>query len=153
MKGLTQKIKELIKRINGFSTPLFGLSWTSRESAQAPVQSLNGLHILTVEECARVLRVDVEMVITLLESGELIGLSIDGKWQVTSEQLVAFLHERTKSKQLEVFVSQLSDPKVWAKELEKNSVLKKEIEEGNYPENSFGRFLQEGLISVRNKQS
>lgn len=140
-----KKVKDLFARITGFSTPLFGLSWNPPDPRESSVGISDEPLILTVSECAKILRLNDRVVLDLLESGELGGLLVNGEWRVVPQQLVSFLSERVKSTQLAVLSKRLQDPRAWKKEIEKDPELKKKIETEKYPENSFGRFLQDAL--------
>ncbi|MBI4707688.1 MAG: hypothetical protein HY761_07165 [Candidatus Omnitrophica bacterium] len=74
---------------------------------------------------------------------------VNGEWRVLPQQLVAFLSERVKSTQLTVLSERLQAPMIWKKEIEKAPELKKKIETEQYPENSFGQFLQDALALNR----
>lgn len=148
--SVLQRIGKLVKRITGVSTPFFGVSW-SREGSEQSGRGVKGTSepddqlVLTVGECAKILRVDKLTVLDLLESGKLHGFSVGEEWRVSHQKLVVFLHTRSEEKRLEVLAHQLSDPKEWGKELLRQPDFKEEIEKGDYPEGSFGRFLKDGL--------
>lgn len=148
MRTTIQRIREWFKRITGISTPVFGLSWTPAESSNSSTENLNSRLILTVDECARILRVERQLVVGLLESGELVGLLIRNEWRVTPHQLQEFLIEQTNATQLEVLSNQLQNPRVWARELANHPEFKKQIESETYGENTFGRFLQDASALI-----
>jgi hypothetical protein len=148
MRALFRGIQEWFKRISGFSTPLFGLTWAPEESRPPSPDISNGPLVLTLDECAVILRVNPQSVVDLLEAGNLVGFSIGNEWRVTIHQLVDFLHSQTNAKQLEVLSNQLKNPRVWARELVNQPDFKRQIESGNYAENTLGRFLQDALASI-----
>ena len=142
---LFKKVKNLFARVTGFSSPFFGLSWNSTDPPKSSTDVSDEPLVLTVSECAKILRLSDQLVLDLLESGELGGLLVKGEWRVVPQQLISFLSERVKSTQLAVLSRRLQDPKVWKKELEKDPEFKSKIQTETYPENSFGRFLQDAL--------
>lgn len=103
--------------------------------------------VFSPAECAQLLRLDEQTVVSLLESGEIRGLTVAGRWCVTIAQVVDFLNERSKATAMVVFVRQISDPKLWSRELRQNPQFMKQIEQVAYDAGTFGRFLQECLAS------
>ncbi len=148
MTSLVRHMWELVSRITGFSTPLFGVSWNNREMTTTKSNALGDSPVFTPGECAQVLHVDEQAVIDLLESGRLRGLSVAGEWRVTSGQVTEFLHEQSRAKELEGFARRISDPKVWATKLQGMPEMMKEIQTGEYAEGSIGKFLQDSLETV-----
>lgn len=146
---LLRKIRDLLKRLRGFSTPLGGLAWAAKDSggSEAVVQSDNP--ILTPAECALILKVDDKEIIKLLESGKVSGFTVGGEWRVTVPGLVQFIAEQSSETQLKILARNITDPKMWAGQLRKDPEFAKQIQEGNYPENSMGRFLQYALKNYK----
>ena len=85
-------------------------------------------HILaTAEEIASLLRTDVKIVETMLESGELDGFRIGNDWRVRSESIIDFLKNRITDQRMKSLIHNLQKPEVWARELRRIPELKKQI--------------------------
>lgn len=122
----------------------------SEDAARHDVESPGGAEadsgVLSTTECAQILRLDGHTVVTLLESGELRGLTVAGQWRVTTAQVVDFLAERSQATAMEVLARQLSAPEGWARELRRCPQFMEQIQQADYDEGTFGRFLQDTLV-------
>ncbi len=149
MVSLVRRIRELVSRVTGISTPLFGLSWARGQTPESESAAPPGDYpVLTPAECAQILHVDEQVVIDQLESGDLRGFSVAGECRVTSNQVVRFLREQSRAKELEVFARRISDPRAWAVELQRHPEVMKEIHMGDYLNDSLGKFLQDALKTL-----
>lgn len=145
LSPLLRKIWHLLKRLRGFSTPLGGLAWAAKDSGGSEAIVQNDNPILTPAECALILEVDEQEIIKLFDSGKISGFTVGGEWRVTVPGLVQFITERSSETQLNILARNITDPKMWARQLRKDPEFAKRIQEGNYPKNSMGRFMQYAL--------
>jgi excisionase family DNA binding protein len=64
---------------------------TTSRIAPAGTAKMQGLHVLTAEEAALLLRVDVDVIIVAIGNGELPGNRIGSHWRVDQNALVRWL--------------------------------------------------------------
>jgi len=104
--------------------------------------------VMTIEEIAEFLQVEEDYVKALLTSGRIPGFEIGGEWRVRQEDLADFLHTKVEEQQKACLRESLTDPKQWASQLPRFPDILKKIEEEDFPDDSFGKFLQDGWNSL-----
>ena len=104
--------------------------------------------ILKVEEVADFLRTQPIHVLRLLESGKIAGFKVAGEWRIASAALLEFLRSEMEATQQEVLQRNLSDPREWAKQLQRMPEYRAFLEEQEFDENTFGAFLKRGLRTL-----
>lgn len=104
--------------------------------------------ILNVEDVIKILRVDADTIVALLQSGQLDGLKIGTQWRIRESDLAVFLEKQVESQRVRSAVEKLSNPKWWAEIMKSEypDVLK-QIKEADFPEGTMGAFLKKGLAS------
>jgi excisionase family DNA binding protein len=138
-----ERVKAVLSRINGVSTPYGGVSWDSlSRSANHNTASRS---TLKPEECAHTLGIRTKDVLALLEHGELEGLKTGQVWRITSEELSRFLSTRQERARLEALWRYLRNPRAWARELRKDPAQVQLILGGQFEEGTHGKFLQDAL--------
>ncbi len=123
MASLVSRIRDVLGRISGVSTPFGGLSWQAGRPSTPYADQL----VFTPAECADVLRVDEEVVLELLETGQLRGFQVGDDWRTTTAQVHYYLQSRSQAQEFETFVQQISDPESWAAALREQPDLLHEI--------------------------
>lgn len=105
--------------------------------------------LLTPEEVAQLLIVDVADVHLLIEKGELAVLQIAGRWRITAESVKEFLARGLRDHNLKSLNNTLNDYSTWTRLLQDYPDLSKAIESMEYEENTFGAFLKNALMVSR----
>ena len=103
--------------------------------------------LVTVEEIASLLRTNVKVVESILESGEIDGLKIGDEWKIRSESIIEFLKNHITDQRTHFLRNNLQKPEVWKRELKRFPELKEQIYITDYDEGSFGAFLKEIIKS------
>lgn len=102
--------------------------------------------VLTVSEVAVILRLELQDVTKLLDSGELRAFRLNDEWRVLAVDLTEFLKGKIRDSQLRVLSRKLSDPKTWIAQLDSVPDLKRQLEEDEFEEGSFGRWIQNAMV-------
>lgn len=100
---------------------------------------------LTPHDCGLILDLREDEVVALLESGHLSGLLIGRYWRVQPKNLSRFIRSRGEETRLAQMQAAIEDSATWARVCWEDEENARRIVAGNYPEGTFGRFLQEAL--------
>ena len=93
--------------------------------------------LITTEEVATLLKIEVNEVERLLHGGQLRGLKLAGSWRIRQEDLAAFIEE------LQTLAKELQDPRRWASVLSEFPDFKHQLAESDFEEGTVGSFLKE----------
>ncbi|MFB0556110.1 MAG: helix-turn-helix domain-containing protein [Phycisphaerae bacterium] len=104
--------------------------------------------VMTIEQVAEFLQVEEDYIEALLTSGRLPGFKLGGQWRIRQEDIAVFLQTKVEEQQKAYLREVLKDPKQWASQLPQFPDFLKKIEEEDFPDDSFGKFLQDGWNSL-----
>lgn len=105
--------------------------------------------VLTLDEVAAFLRTKPIHVRHLLESGNLAGFKIAGEWRILTAAVVDFLRRKMETTQQEALSRSLTDPRVWAHELQRMPELIASLDGEEFEEGTIGAYLIRALRVVK----
>ena len=105
--------------------------------------------LLSPEEVAVLLKLDLSTVNGLLTAGDLRSVRLGTELRILADDVFQFLGDAMRKQQTELLKARLSDPKAWARQIVKDPLQQKEIEGSDYPAGSFGAFLKSGLMALK----
>ena len=103
--------------------------------------------VLTIDEVAAFLRVDESEVGKLVSTGDLASVRLGSELRILDAALIDFLRRNMRQQQLDSLRRTLEDPNNWRESLAESPHFARQILEGEFPEDSFGRFLQRALMA------
>ncbi len=103
--------------------------------------------ILSVEQVAELLQVDVAAVLSVIKRGQLPSLLLGDAVRVRRADLEAYVDEAIRSRQLEAVARMLRDPRAWAKQLDTDPTFKAEILGSDPEPGTMGAFLKEAATA------
>jgi hypothetical protein len=101
--------------------------------------------VLMLDEVAVFLHTKPVDVRQLLESGKLTGFKIAGEWRILTVAVLEFLRREMAAAQQEALSRSLSDPRMWAHELQRMPALVALFDGQEFGQGTMGAFLKHAL--------
>jgi excisionase family DNA binding protein len=109
--------------------------------------------MLTPKEISEILKVSIDDVVNLLDSGELRGMKVAEKWRILVSDFESFMVSTISKQQNHILLKELQNPERWAEIISEDSSLRIKLSESDFPENSMGQYLKDSLKIREDKRS
>ena len=106
--------------------------------------------MLTPEDIADLLQVDVTKVQEWMENGEIQSVNLDGHWRAAPEALNSFLSKRHKETNIQSLKRVIYDKSRWAKILKNDPEFAQRLKSKEFEKGSIGDFLAQAMEESEN---
>jgi excisionase family DNA binding protein len=108
--------------------------------------------LLSLEQVAEYLQVDLAVVRSIVDAGQLPSVRIGSAVRVKPEDLEHFVDAQMRAQQLDAASRKLSDPRAWAKIMDEDPEFKSKVMETQYAPGTMGAWLKKASADADAKR-
>lgn len=109
--------------------------------------------LLSPDEVGALLNLPSGEIIRLVETGELAGLRIAGRWRVPLKSVAQMLATGLKEQNIRALERVFNDPETWTRVFGSHPEVTQTIETGDFPVGTVGAYLKQAIGLTRDQQS
>lgn len=109
--------------------------------------------LLSPEEASALLNIAPAEIITLIETGELGGLRVAGRWCIPLKSITQLLADGVKAQTVRALERVFNDAGTWIRVFGAHPEVTQLIATGEFPNGSVGAYLKEAIAISRSQQN
>lgn len=109
--------------------------------------------LLAPEEAGALLNLRSDEVVHLVETGELGGLKVAGRWRVPLKSVAQLLAAGLKEQNIRALERVFNDHETWSRVFGSHPEVTQSIEAGDFPVGSVGAYLKQAIGITRDQRS